>query len=160
MPATLRSASVSDAVAICELTSQLGYDVNGAALSSRLERILARSDQLVLIAEIDGRAVGWVHGEVSEYVEAESFVRIGGLVVDRSHRKQGIGRLLMEAIEAWAERQGCSIVRLSSSSTRTAAHRFYERIGYTNLKAQYAFVKALDDRLLDRTKFVPRVDIE
>src|SRR5262245_17763370 len=95
VPATLRPASASDAAAISELTSQLGYVIDAATLSARLERILARPDHLFLIAEMDGRPVGWVHGEVSEYVETDGFVRIGGLVVDRSHRKQGIGALLM-----------------------------------------------------------------
>jgi GNAT superfamily N-acetyltransferase len=67
-------------------------------------------------------------------VDAEAFVLIGGLVVDRNHRRLGIGRELMDRAEAWARERGCSMVRLTSSATRTAAHRFYEDLGYTHIK--------------------------
>jgi GNAT superfamily N-acetyltransferase len=101
---------------------------------------------------------GWVLAVIAEYIESERFVAIGGLVVDKDHRRKGIGRVLMEHAEGWAKEQGCSIVRLSSSSTRTPAHRFYEALGYTNIKTQYSFIKFLDaDQHYDVRKFVPRV---
>jgi GNAT superfamily N-acetyltransferase len=160
MHVALRLAQSSDAPSIAELTRQLGYDVDVEMLAPRLTRILARPDQQFLIAEVEGRPVGWVHGEMSEYVESEPFVVIGGLVVDKARRGQGIGRLLMDAIEAWATRQGCAVVRLWSSSTRTSAHKFYEHIGYAHVKTQYAFLKSIDGRPVEFAKFVPKVDAE
>jgi hypothetical protein len=47
-----------------------------------------------------------------------------------------------------------------SSSTRTSAHKFYERIGYANVKTQYSFLKSIDGRPVEYTKFVPKVDAE
>jgi GNAT superfamily N-acetyltransferase len=41
-------------------------------------------------------------------------------------RKRGVGRLLMEAFEAWAVSRACTQVSLA---TRNAAP-FYERLGY------------------------------
>ena len=65
----------------------------------------------------------------------------------------------MAGAEEWSREQGCSVVRLTSSTTRDAAHRFYERIGYTNLKTQYSFIKPLDAAAAQRLRaFVPRVD--
>jgi (aminoalkyl)phosphonate N-acetyltransferase len=111
-----------------------------------------------LIAEAEGRPVGWVHAATSEFVEAECFVVIGGLVVDRGRRRQGIGKALMRAAEDWARSQGCSIVRLRTSAGRTAAHRFYEQLGYTNVK-KYSFVKSLDDSGQEQVKrFAPRIE--
>ncbi len=156
----LRPARPSDAPSIAELTRQLGYDVDAELLAPRLARMLARADQQILIAELDGRLVGWLHGEVAEYLEFGPFVVIGGLVVDRSCRRQGIGRLLMDAAEAWARHQGCSVVRLWSSSTRTAAHKFYESLGYADVKTQHSFLKRIDGRPMESAKFVPRVDAE
>jgi GNAT superfamily N-acetyltransferase len=150
---------VSDADEIARLTAQLGYEVAASALRPRLSRILARSDQQFLIAELDGRPVGWVHAAVSEYVEAEAFVVIGGLVVDRSHRRGRIGTMLMERSEDWARKRGCSIVRLWSSAARTASHRFYERLGYTKIKTQHSFAKSLDPAGGDDlARLVPRVE--
>ena len=79
---------------------------------------------------------------ITEYVEADAFVVIGGLVVDREYRKQGIGRRLLVRAEEWAAQQGCSLVRLWSNVKRVEAHGFYERAGYTNLKTQYSFAKS------------------
>jgi len=156
---TIRTARASDAGAIAHLTAQLGYDLAEADAAARLSRILVRDDQQFLVADVDGRAVGWVHVIFAEYVDAEAFVMVGGLVVDRNHRRLGIGRALMNRAEAWAGERGCSMVRLTSSATRHAAHRFYEDLGYTNIKTQYSFVKPLDPAAAARVRtFVPRVD--
>jgi GNAT superfamily N-acetyltransferase len=79
-------------------------------------------------------------------------------VVERAHRRKGIGRLLMYEAEEWARLQGCSVVRLWSSSARTASHLFYEQLGYTNIKTQYSFIKSLKAGGQDLRTFVPRVD--
>jgi GNAT superfamily N-acetyltransferase len=156
---TIRRADAADAREIARLTTHLGYDVTEVDAADRLSRILLRNDQQFFVAELDGRAVGWVHVILAEYVDAEPFAVIGGLVVDRRHRRLGIGRTLMHRAEVWATERGCSMVRLSSSATRDAAHRFYETIGYTNIKTQYSFIKAVDPAATARIRaFVPRVD--
>jgi len=159
MPVSVRIARASDAHDIAELTTQLGYEITASTAATRLSRILERPDQRFLVAELDGRPVGWVHVTISEYVESGAFVVIGGLVVDGHHRRKGIGTLLMARAEEWARQQGCSIVRLWSSSVRTASHRFYEDLGYTNIKTQYSFMKSVDTAGQEALrKFVPQVD--
>jgi GNAT superfamily N-acetyltransferase len=156
---TLRVARLEDAHAIADLTRQLGYEVPVSTLSERLARLLPRSDQCFLVAELDGDVVGWVHVVVAEYIDTGVYAQIGGLVVDRRQRNKGVGRLLMTRAEEWAHQQGCAAVRLWSSAIRTEAHRFYERLGYTNVKAQYAFVKSLNADAEDVIRaFTPRID--
>src|ERR1041384_3150938 len=140
----VRAARLSDAEGIVHLTAQLGYEVDASAVPDRLSRILAQPDHRFVVAERDGCLVGWLHASVWDLVETGAFVVIGGLVVDRSHRREGIGRALLAHAEEWAVEQGCSIVRLWSSMARTEAHRFYEHLGYTNIKSQYSFVKSVD----------------
>jgi GNAT superfamily N-acetyltransferase len=136
----------------------LGYDVTASGVTQRLSRILPRQDQCFLVAEVDGQLVGWLHAAIAEFVEAPAFVVIGGLVVDSNHRRKGVGRALIEHGEEWARKQGCSVVRLWSSSSRSASHHFYERLGYRNIKTQYSFLKSLDAaRGDDVGRFVPRV---
>jgi predicted N-acetyltransferase YhbS len=156
---TIRSAQPSDAAAIAALTTQLGYHVEASAVADRLSRILARSDQQFLVADDHGETVGWIHILLSEYVEADAFVLIGGLVVDRHYRNQGIGRRLLAHAEEWARQHGCAIVRLSSSSVRTEAHAFYQRVGFAIIKTQYSFVKLLDGASPETLHgLVPKVD--
>ena len=158
---TTRTATVDDAPAIALLVTQLGYDAAPHEVSERLARLLARPAQRFIIAERDGRLVGWVHVEVAAFIDSDPYAHIAGLVVDRSQRRQGIGAALMAEAEAWARQQGCALVRLRSSATRTQAHRFYEELGYTNVKTQYSFVKPLDARGDDvARRLVPRVDPE
>jgi GNAT superfamily N-acetyltransferase len=155
---TTRPASISDAEAIARLTRQLGYDVETRDVEDRLSRLLARRDQQFVIAEHDGRSIGWVNMILVEYVETGAFVTIGGLVVDREYRGQGIGRRLLTEAEQWAAQQGCAIVRLSSSATRTEAHKFYEHVGYMNVKTQLSFAKPLNGPARDALRrFVPDV---
>ena len=159
MALLIRTARVSDAAEIARLTTQLGYEVTADQTSARLQRLLGRADQDFFIADVDGRPVGWVHVFLAEYIEAEAFVVIGGLVVDRDHRRLGIGVALMDRAEQWARERDCSMVRLTSSVTRKEAHRFYERIGYTNLKTQYSFTKPLTPAASAQMgALVPRVD--
>ena len=156
-----RPASQGDAPAIATLVTQLGYDASPRDVADRLSRLLARADQRFIVAEAQGRVVGWVHVQVAESVDTGVFAHVAGLVVDRAHRRQGIGAALMAAAEAWAHQQGCPVIRLRSSSTRTPAHRFYEGLGYANVKTQYSFVKPLDARGAEMAaRLVPRVDSE
>jgi GNAT superfamily N-acetyltransferase len=156
---TVRPARISDAGDIARLTVELGYDADTASIARRLSRLLSRPDQQFFVAESDGRVVGWVHVLISEYVELDPFVAIGGLVVDRTCRRKGIGRLLMQHAEQWASENGCSIVRLWSTISRTGAHEFYQEVGYAKVKTQHSFVKSLDGSGSDSLrKFVPRVD--
>jgi PhnO protein len=159
LPISIRTVRISDADAVAGLTEQLGYDVAPPVVRERLARILERTDQRFFIAEDAGGPVGWLHAVVAEFVEADPFVVIAGLVVDRTCRGQGIGRMLVQHAEQWAREKHCSIVRLWSSAGRVSAHRFYEHLGYTHIKTQHAFAKSFDaasgspvDRL------VPRID--
>lgn len=155
---SIRIARVSDADDVARLTEELGYDVERAVVRTRLSKILARPDQQFLVAEIEGRTVAWLHAAIAEFVEAGRFAWIAGLVVGESQRRMGIGRLLVERAEEWARDQGCPVARLWSSTTRAGAHRFYERLGYANVKTQHSFAKALDPAAQDDLKgFVPRM---
>ena len=160
MTVSIRTARVSDADDIASLTKQLGYDADVSAVRRRLTMLLARADQRVVVADVDGAAVGWLHAAISESIEGEPYVAIVGLVVDHGRRGRGIGRQLLADAETWARQQRCTIVRLRSSAGRTAAHRFYEHVGYTNIKTQFTFVKSVDGNRSDFEALVPRIDRE
>jgi GNAT superfamily N-acetyltransferase len=156
---SIRAARPADAGSIAELTGQLGYALTAEDAAARLSKILSKRDQQFLIAEAGGRVLGWMHAALSEHIDSATCVVIEGLVVDRNHRGQGIGKLLLARAEHWAKASGYSLVRLRSTSTRTGAHRFYEHLGYTNVKTQYSFAKGLDAAGRDAVKrLAPRVE--
>ena len=143
MPVSIRPAQPSDASRIAELTAQLGYEVSGTAAAERLAGIRTQPDHALWVADLEGHVVGWLHALMAYYMDAEPYVLIGGLVVDAKHRGRAVGRTLVAQAERWAAERGCPLVRVSSSSKRIAAHRFYQQLGYTMVKTQHAFAKAL-----------------
>jgi len=61
------------------------------------------------------------------------YMDIDNVVVDDTHRGEGIGALLMSWLEAKARREGCRIIVLDTYTHFTKAHKFYFREGYTIL---------------------------
>lgn len=139
----VQRAAPEDYSALTELAEQLGHKDESGKVRARLLDLLTRDDQVVLVAVVDGEIVGWVHAYLSRPLHKETVVDIVGLVVEKSYRKLGIGRRLLEVIEEWAIKQGCSEVCLCSNIVREEAHKFYQTIGYELIKTQYTFRKIL-----------------
>jgi len=140
----IRAARPADASGIASLCGQLGYPTTEKEAGQRLQAILDQGDDAVLVATLpEGDIVGWVHVHVCRLLVADPQVTLGGLVVDEGHRGNGIGRRLMERVEAWAHERGCGVVVLSSNVVRDEAHRFYEGLGYERTKTSYAFRRTL-----------------
>jgi GNAT superfamily N-acetyltransferase len=141
---TIRLASPGDAERIAVLCQQLGYPTAQEEARRRLHQIQQDEHHAVYVAELsNGHVVGWVHVYVSQLVITDSQAEIGGLVVDEGYRRCGIGQLLMQQAEQWARTKECRAVYLRSNIAREGAHVFYERIGYSNFRTQFAFRKVL-----------------
>ncbi len=144
---TVREAVVADATRVAELSAQLGYPVESDAIRTRLERIVGREDMAVLVAEAGpGEPVGWVNCAELEILEYGRRCEILGLVVDGRRRRQGIGRLLVDAVESWAAARGLGEVAVRSNVVRPEAHPFYEGMGYARVKTQHSYRKRLGSR--------------
>jgi len=52
------------------------------------------------------------------------------LAVDQQYQGIGIGSLLVDRAEEWFRSRGVQSVVLGSGYHRTAAHQFYERLGF------------------------------
>ena len=59
---------------------------------------------------------------------------IGGLGVSPDHRRQGIGRLLMEAIISSARQHHLRTVQLEVITDNTAAHELYLKLGFADTR--------------------------
>jgi GNAT superfamily N-acetyltransferase len=141
---SIRRATLDDAARLAALSDVLGYPVAVADLAERLRHLLARSEDVVLVAETaPGQVVGWLHGAEQELLESGRRCEILGLAVDESHRARGVGRRLVQAVEAWAAARGLDRMAVRSNVARTESHPFYERLGYARAKTQHAYRKCL-----------------
>jgi GNAT superfamily N-acetyltransferase len=142
--AQVRPARTEDAAAIAALADQLGYPCTPTQAEQRLRGVLPDPQHGLFVAETaEGRVVGWVHVFAYACLESDLRAEVAGLVVGKSHRGTGVGRLLMQQAEQWAREKGLAVVGLRSNVIRTQAHAFYERLGYTSPKTQRAFRKNL-----------------
>ena len=140
----IREATVSDAVSLARLATQLGYPTTEKQARGRAAAILGRPEHRVLVAEVSGEVVGWVHVAPSVTLESDPSAEIAGFVVDEAFRGQGIGARLIVEAETWAAAQGYGLMRVRSNVKRNRARRFYERAGFTVTKRQRIFEKRLE----------------
>ena len=144
MKAQIRPATEADGGPMAELTTQLGYPVDAKTLGERLADMRSRTADEVLVAvDEHDRPIAWVHVALLATLEASHLAIINGLVVDEDRRSGGIGTRLVEAAEQWARESGATAILVRSRSTRERAHRFYERIGYVEVKRSHVFEKPL-----------------
>ena len=142
MNLTIRKAGMTDATRLAELSEVLGYPVEPEVIKQRLERLLARPDHTVLVAELPGsEVVGWIHAAEQDILEVGRFCEILGLVVAADERGKGIGRRLVERVERWALERGLEEVSVRSNVARLESHPFYDRAGYLRVKTQHAYRK-------------------
>lgn len=138
----IREAIATDSPAIALLCQQLSYSVTIEQIRERLDAI-QRSDRHALFVcdRANSGVIGWVHVYLSQLLLTEQFAEIGGLIVDRTTRRRGIGRQLMQKAEYWAREKRCSAVLLGSNIVREEAHQFYARLGYDRIKTSLTFRK-------------------
>jgi GNAT superfamily N-acetyltransferase len=137
MGPTIRDAQAADAERIAGLLTQLGYPTQPTAVEARLERLAIVGDR-VLVADLDGGAVGVAHLQVAPAIERDRpAAKIGALVVDEAHRGQGVGRALVQALEDEARARGCEVLFVTTAEHRHDAHAFYERVGLEQTGRRY-----------------------
>ena len=139
----IRLATVEDAERVAALSTQLGYPTSLEDTQRYLAQVARDPSHVVYVAAEDGWVVGWVH--VRAMLHDDRAAEIEGLVVDEAYRGRGIGRLLMQQSEQWMRERGCGTVYVRSNIVREEAHRFYEGLGYENIKTSLTFRKTLSD---------------
>jgi ribosomal protein S18 acetylase RimI-like enzyme len=137
----IRPCLLADAPAVAGLATELGYPTDAAQARVRLEWLLGRGEDAVLVAEEEngGAVVGWVHVREARSLESEPVAEIAGLVVTAARRGQGFGTALVQAGLAWAAERGLPTVRVRSNVVRADTHRWYQAAGFEVIKTQRVF---------------------
>ena len=144
MKCEIRESRLTDAESVSALSGQLGYPVSVEVIRERLQRLTDDPDHMVVVAcGPDGKIVGWMDVGIVFHLQSGTYCEIGGLVVDESARKNGIGRELVAYAEKWAADRKIQRVLVRSNAKRADAHRFYLREKYELVKTSAVFEKRL-----------------
>ncbi|CAL9274974.1 MULTISPECIES: GNAT family N-acetyltransferase [Streptomyces] len=98
-----------------------------------LERLSGDPNQHLVVAVRGSRVVGTLQLTIVPGLSRRGAVRsiIEGVRIHADERGSGLGTQLIEWAVDESRRQGCHLVQLTSDKTRSDAHRFYERLGFS-----------------------------
>lgn len=140
-PLRIDSAGPADYERIAQLTVSIYADggLASPAYFPELADVAGRAERshLLVVREGSGRIVGSValvlDGDFGEVTESDDEAAVRMLVVDPAAQGRGIGAALMTECLDRARAAGKRRMVLSTGPLMTAAHRLYERLGFTRL---------------------------
>ncbi len=135
----VRTARHGDLADLLELFAQLHENEQPApsVLATQWNvwgRVLGQEGRVVLLAEDEDEGV--LLGAADLLIvpnithDGRPWAIVERVVVTRARRRQGVGRLLMQAAIRRATAAGCYKLQLLTRRERTGAHRFYEALGF------------------------------
>ncbi|AYV28707.1 GNAT family N-acetyltransferase [Streptomyces sp. CJ_13] len=101
--------------------------------AAALGRLVEDPHQHVVVAVRGDRVVGTLQLTIVPGLSRKGATRsiIEGVRVHADERGSGLGTRFVEWAVDQSRRENCQLVQLTSDVTRTDAHRFYERLGFT-----------------------------
>jgi ribosomal protein S18 acetylase RimI-like enzyme len=132
----VREATTKDAADIQRLALELAETVGDAppveeAVRKRLEELLETPRSRVLVVENGRGVVGavsfWIKPDLAH---GDTVVEVPMLVVAEDHRRNGVGRILMEEVRTIASEHGASLIELVATSANVVAREFYRSLGF------------------------------
>jgi ribosomal protein S18 acetylase RimI-like enzyme len=94
------------------------------------------TNRCIMVAEINQRVVGMCSAQMLvSTAEGGLVALIEDLVIDKEHRGQGIGKILLLSVENWAVEKGSKRLQLLADRNNTPALDFYKAMNwnYTQL---------------------------
>lgn len=137
MEVILRKATEEDVPgldAVMQVISDEPGDFNKMrGLIRRMER---DEQKYLLVAELDGEIVGSLLGVVFEDIckDCRPILLVENVAVLEKCQGLGIGRRMFEEIERWGRERDCHYEMLVSGLSRTGAHKFYQALGFEEVK--------------------------
>jgi GNAT superfamily N-acetyltransferase len=87
-------------------------------------------DQIVYVAVDRNDIIGVVHAAEQTHFTGQVDAYVGELVTASGKERRGVGRALMQAVEAWAAARGLSHLTLHTGAANHSARAFYAALGY------------------------------
>ncbi|MCK9513981.1 MAG: GNAT family N-acetyltransferase [Pigmentiphaga sp.] len=139
---TIRKAKPGDAEALAALLGKLGgASLNGKDIAGNLAAIRKAKGGMV-IAD-NGEIIGCCAWVVISTVHRGVIGRVTLLLVDKAHRREGVGTAMLAAAEAALAKAGCREVEVMSDIAISNSHNFFRSLKFE--QASYRFVRSIGD---------------
>lgn len=140
----VRAATAADFPAWAAMRLKLWPDEDPV----ELQRELPAEDpaSLGLVAEAEGRLIGFAEASVRNYAEGAPpgpAAYLEGIWVEPESRRRGVGRALLAAVEGWARRQGLAHLGSDALLDNELSHRWHRAAGFAEVERIVVFGKPL-----------------
>lgn len=108
-------------------------------LADDLRALMRDRSAHVLIAESDGQPIGYITGRIT--VESRRVLPRRGIIedwyVEEDARGGGVGRQLLDALQARFRKAGCQVVESATWSHNEGARRAHDALGFREIRVIY-----------------------
>jgi GNAT superfamily N-acetyltransferase len=133
----LRLRALADSPEAFGRTLAEEQDRSDADWSNRLGTGANSNWDLPLVAEVNGKPVGLAWGRIGE--SNPDVANLYQMWVAPSHRRLGTGKMLLDAVIAWARAKNASYLDLGVTYRDSPAMRLYRRAGFEPVGQPQAF---------------------
>jgi GNAT superfamily N-acetyltransferase len=98
-----------------------------------LADLTSSSHSFLFVAELDGRTVGFISGELREgspTFRQKTWASVDDVFVEPDYRNRGMGRALLKSVEAWAKERGADGISLQVAAANGRGRKFYGELGF------------------------------
>jgi ribosomal protein S18 acetylase RimI-like enzyme len=98
-----------------------------------LADLTSSSHSFLFVAESGGRTVGFISGELREGSPTflqKTWASVDDVFVEPESRNLGVGRALLEGVEAWARERDADGISLQVAAANERGRKFYEGLGF------------------------------
>lgn len=128
------------------LRQVLWPETTAAEHEREMQLYLSTPELAVFVAEENERLLGFLEASLRPYAEGCATSPVGyieGWFVRPEKQRQGIGRALVQAAEAWATQKGCKEMASDCLLTNLDSFRAHLALGYEEVERVICFRKTL-----------------
>ena len=143
----VRQATESDIPTWAALLARLHPSQSVEEFEREIRRFAILAEPYVcFLAFDDGQAIAMVDARVRNYAEGAPNLRaayVEDLWVDPGHRRSGVAKSLIAAVEQWARRQGLDWLGSDTELGNEQSQRWHRAIGFEEIERIVVFGKNL-----------------
>ena len=138
----IRRATKEDAEAVTNLYRELNTLSPVSVLPERIDAVANSSNTFLLVCDDSGEIIATALLCLCQDVmfDNQPFAVVENVVVSANYKREGIGKSMMDYIEAFCLAQDSSKIMLQTSSENRDAQDFYTAMGY-DPNAKIGFIK-------------------